>query len=526
MELAINLDLKRAAEALRQSERRYERLLASVTDYVYSVTIENGRVKATVHGPGCEAVTGYARAEFEADTNLWYTIIMAPDRAAVLDQAKRILGGQTPPPIEHRIRHKNGCVRWIRNTPVPRLDSEGAIIAYDGLVSDITERKDAEEALRQSQERLALVISGTNDGIWDWDIARGEVYYSPRWKSMLGYEDHEIPNQRSSWEQLLHPEDRARVVEGLNIYLAGHTADYQVEHRMCHKDRSYRWILARGVALRDAEGRPVRMAGSHVDLTERKQAEELLLRAQITAAKFEAVGTLAAGVAHEVKNPLQTITLGLDYLDHPGANGDGTEVLGYMREAAARASTIIGELLGLAAPETLEMHLEDWNVLIERSLWLVNFELVASKIEVVCHLAPDLPMVNVNHQKMQQVLVNLIINSIQAMNQGGTLTITTRMIHGGNDPLLRHPSFREFSRSEPLVLTEVLDTGPGIDPAHLARLFDPFFTTKPVGKGTGLGLAVVKKIVDLHAGAIDIRNAPQGGAQVGMLLRTQPPKKI
>ena len=112
-----------------ESEQRYKRLLASVTDYVYAVTVEGGRAISTFHGPGCEAVTGYTSDEFERDQELWYRMIREEDRPAVLEQTERILRGEEPPPLEHRIIHKNGSVRWIRNTTVPQRDAEGRLVA-------------------------------------------------------------------------------------------------------------------------------------------------------------------------------------------------------------------------------------------------------------------------------------------------------------------------------------------------------------------------------------------------------------
>lgn len=541
-------------QSFLDSEEKYKRLLASVTDYVYTVTVDRGRPVATAHGPGCEAVTGYAPAEFYADPFLWHQMIHEEDRPTVLAQAERVLRGETPPPLEHRIIHKNGSIRWIRNTQVPRNDREGRPVSYDGLVSDITARKQAETALQESQERLALVIQGSNDGIWDWDLKTNQVYFSPRWKSMLGYEEQEVESDFSAWERLLHPDDREHALAQVRAYLSGQIATYELEHRLRHKDGSYRWILARGRVLRDAAGKPVRMAGSHIDLTERKLAQEQLQRVNaeltqseetlkamvaeikfsheelkatqlrlIQAAKLESVGTLAAGVAHEVKNPLHTILMGLDYLDRnlPGTNECIAPVLGDMREAVKRANTIIRDLLQLSAPADFQLRQEDLNRLVEHSLWLINNETVACRVSVVRHLDADLPRVIVDRQKIEQVFINLFINALQAMSQGGVLSVATFAGCFGEDLKLNDTAFPQFKCGDRLVVIGVQDSGPGIPEADLPRLFDPFFTTKPVGVGAGLGLSMAKTIVEMHHGAIEIQNVPQGGALVNVVLRAE-----
>ncbi len=706
-------DRKRSEDAIRESEERYRRLLGSTSDYNFSVTVRDGRSVATTHSPGCLPVTGYTPAEFREDPQLWYNIIAPADRRFVLDQVERILQGQTPPPFEHRILRKDGHQRWIRHTVVPRRNSEGKLITYDGLITDVTERRRAErllevqygatgalaesgtladalsrilcavcldlewdagiywnldeaaallrcaaswaagdaaleafeaccqrstirqadglvgdawrqlraiwmlpaapgltserallagpaglrtafavpvtyggeavgvleflcrreltreedlietlgavasqigqfvqrkrldQAARESQERLELVILGSNDGVWDWDVRTNAVYFSPRWKGMLGYADHEIANRFEAWAELTHPEDRDRALRTVRDYFEGRSNVYELEHRLRHKDGSYRWILARGVALRDGNGRPIRMAGSHVDLTERKRAAEQLQAANaelarseeelrhkvsdlhaanaalrdtqlqlIQAAKMEVVGTLAAGVAHEVRNPLQTLLMGLEYLtSRPDADPTNQGVLADMRHAVQRADGIVKGLLEFSALNHPERSHHDLNELLRQALHLAAFALNRGQVKVELDLAPGAEQVCVEANKIEQALINLVVNAVHAMPEGGTLTIRSRWVTipaaGGNP-----------ARAEALVTLE--DTGTGI-PAHLlGRVFDPFFTTKPQGVGSGLGLSVTKRIIELHGGDITLENRPEGGVRVTIRLPCGP----
>ncbi|WP_157698815.1 PAS domain-containing protein [Geobacter sp. DSM 9736] len=148
----------------------------------------------------------------------------------------------------------------------------------DALQKEIYSRRETEKALRDSEERYALAAQGANDGIWDADLNTGDLYLSPRWKGMLGYEDGELPNDSSTWKSRIHPDDFEKVMEHRDAYLAGKIPFYQIEYRLRHRDGSYRWILTRGACLRDADGVPHRLAGSHTDTTERKVAEQKILR--------------------------------------------------------------------------------------------------------------------------------------------------------------------------------------------------------------------------------------------------------
>ncbi len=175
-------------------------------------------------------------------------------------------------------REVEETLRHARETLEKNVAARTADLAETNaqLLSEIAQRKRIEAALRESTERFELVIRGTNDGVWDWNLATNETYFSRRWKTMLGYDYDEIGDKLEEWEKRVHPDDRVRARETIEAYFRGETPVYELEHRLLHKDGTYRWILARGVALRDENGKPYRMAGSHIDLTERREAEEKL----------------------------------------------------------------------------------------------------------------------------------------------------------------------------------------------------------------------------------------------------------
>ena len=221
----------------------------------------------------------------------------------------------------------------------------------------------------------------------------------------------------------------------------------------------------------------------------------------IEGAKMESVGRLAAGVAHEVKNPLMTLSLGADYFLHQKAeNAEEAQLVGDMKEAVHRASKVINVLLDYARPRPLQRTNEDIHEIIDDSLTLVRHQLNKQHVTVAREFDKSLPPVLLDRSRIEQVVVNLFVNALHAMAPGGTVTVRTLAV----------APFGRPSEASTVVTVEVDDTGHGIMPENLGRVFDPFFTTKPTVQGTGLGLAIVRRIMEIHGGSVALGESNPG----------------
>jgi signal transduction histidine kinase len=242
----------------------------------------------------------------------------------------------------------------------------------------------------------------------------------------------------------------------------------------------------------------------------------------IQAAKLESIGRLAAGVAHEVKNPLAILQMGMDYLaaDLP-QDSDARPVIADMEDAIQRADTVVKGLLDFSRDRKLDTHPTDLNEVLRDSLKLVRHELTQHNIAVTEALAPKLPAIHADPNKLKQVFINLFMNAVQAMGHNGQLMVSSKLGRVRQFADLPANAKARFAAGERVIRIDVQDTGPGVDPAKLATVFDPFVTTKPVGQGTGLGLSVSRTIVDLHEGTISLRNRDGGGASLVLIFKAR-----
>ncbi|MCG6551914.1 MAG: PAS domain S-box protein [Candidatus Magnetominusculus sp. LBB02] len=267
---------RQAEDALKQSENRYKRLVGAITDYMHTVEVQNGRAVSTIHAPGCIGVTGYSSEEFQKDTFLWFRMIHEDDRAFATATAKRVLSGEAVSAIEHRIWHKDGSIRWIRNTIVPRHDKDGRLIAYDGLISDITERKLADDALRQSETRYRRLLDATTDYIYTVEVKDKvplSTTHGPGCEAVTGYTPEEFAADSFLWLRMVADEDRSAVLRlGKKVLYGG--IFQALEHRIIHKDGNIKWVRNTPVPRYEGDGHLVAYDGLITDITERKLAEE------------------------------------------------------------------------------------------------------------------------------------------------------------------------------------------------------------------------------------------------------------
>jgi signal transduction histidine kinase len=243
----------------------------------------------------------------------------------------------------------------------------------------------------------------------------------------------------------------------------------------------------------------------------------------IQSEKLDSVGRMAAGVAHEVKNPLMMILTGIKVLAKrvPAADEQTRLLLQDMEDAVERADRIIGGLLNYSRDRDLDLASADVNDTIERSAMLVKHDLENAHITLVSALAPGLPRLQLDEFKMQQVFVNLVTNAIHAIERDGEIRVTTSLEQMTRDSLAGVRKSERFSIGERAVVVRIEDSGPGIPEEHLLKIFDPFFSTKPTGRGTGLGLSVSQQIVEMHGGTIEVCNRESGGARVTVTLKVE-----
>lgn len=376
--------------------------------------------------------------------------------------------------------------------------------------------KQTEKRLQESQEQLALAIEGSGLGLWDWRIRTGEVIFNERWATMIGYTLEELePTDINTWAELVHPDDLKGARELIRKRIEGRTETYECETRIKRKDGDWIWVLDRGKVVQwDKDGKALRMIGTHLDITARKEAEKEKesLQAQLFHShKMEALGTLVGGIAHDFNNMLQIMMGYADFLLTDKKEGEpGFKELRTIVETGQSGAELVSKLMAFgsqsqAIPVPLELN--------QKITHLAQLLLptLPQLVDVELDLTDAPTAILGDHSQIDQVIMNLAINAAEAMPGGGKIKIATALV------ALDHEYCKSHLEAKPgnYVDLTISDNGRGMDRETLSRIFEPFFSTKQRGatKGTGLGLSVVQGIVRQHGGHITCQSEPGKGTE-------------
>jgi PAS domain S-box-containing protein len=471
------LNAIRVEENMRRSEDHLRLVIDTIPQQIWSGPPDGSLDFCNAQW---RSFTGLTLEELQGEG--WQGMLHPDDRERVLKAWRKSVANGTPYAQEERHRRSDGKYRWFLARGVALKDPEGRIVRWYGTNTDIEDRKEAEERLRLVIDTLpALVWSKLPDGSADFLNQRFREYTGLPVEEGLGW----------GWMMnAFHPEDRAEE-EWRAAFAAGEP--FEKEARMGRADGAYHLFIHRAVPLRDEMGNVVKWYGSTTDIEDRKRAEEALSEAKDKLARvtrIQAMAELAAAVAHEVNQPLTAMATNANFSirqlnsSTPNLDEIRTAILEIVDDCA-RASAVLSRIRGLlmkGPPRRAQLEI---NEIIQQVITLLRNELTRNRVYFRTELAAGLPPVQGDPVQLQQVLINLVMNALEAMRLAAK---QPRKL------LIRS------ARNAAEVLVQVQDSGPGIQTEEAIRIFEPFFTTKP--EGTGMGLSICRSVVESHGGRI------------------------
>ncbi len=518
-------DRNRAEEALRKSEERYRRITEGLTDYIYTIPVQDGLAVSITRSPACEMITGYTPQEYADDPALWMRMVVPEDRDLLIKNIKNTLEGGRNCPVEYRIIHKDGRIQWVSNKLIQQFDTHGTLIAYDGVIKNITERKQTEEKLFRSRATLAMAIDGISDPLimLDQDLrikrlnrAAMEYYGLTSYKETIGQRCFEAFRGRSSaCEDCDHP------------LSAMHGYSGSFERRGVINPNKIEQVVVD--VVKDASGMPEASIVRIYDVTQSRMVDKKLIQSE----KLASLGLLIAGIAHEINNPNNFIYFNIPILRsylhfllpivdeyvlaHPELQAfnrpyavfreDCFKLLDNIEHGSTRINQIVGNLREYVRERGQgERSRIDLKQIVEKSISICMGRIRESVRNFEADIPENLPLLCTDPLAIEQVVVNLLVNAIQATDKENSWV------------RLRIRRKREPAEE---VFIEVSDNGCGMDVETQNKIFDPFFTTKAVGVGTGLGLSISHRLILELGGHIEVQSEKGKGSMFRVRLKTQ-----
>jgi len=459
---------------LAESERRFRELANLLPQIVFEIDEQGNLLFANRM---TFAAIGYTEDDLRIGLNAFH-MLAREDHDRARKRMQRILSGEELRGDEYTVQRKDGSTfpALVNAAPIMRGNKP---VGLRGIVIDITERKRAEQELRSARERLEHVIT-SNPAVIITGKPRADLsdynvtYMSDRIVEMLGFEPQQFIGHPEFWDSRVHPDDLRRYpTEVPELWRKGHCT---FEYRFLHKDGTYRWVREEAKVIRDAAGSPVEVIGYWTDATEQKRMEEALVRSQ----RLAAIGETAAIVGHDLRNPLAAIA-GATYLLRKQAadkiDDNGREALRIIEGSIEHSDKVINDLLEYSSEIRLQTSTTDPRSVIDAALSLAR---VPENVRVANEVQAE-PRIVMDADKIQRAFLNIIRNAVEAMPQGGTMTISSR-------------------RTDGKVEFRFEDTGLGMPRETLEKLWTPLFTTK--ARGMGFGLAITRRIVEAHGGTV------------------------
>ena len=501
-------DRVNAEYALRESEEKFRNLAEQSPNMIF--INQGGRI--VYANEKCEDVMGYSRKEIYAP-NFDFLTPVAREWIETAKEKYRIkLAGEDLPPYEIALITKAGKrIEVLLSSKLITYEGKAAIL---GIITDITEFKQAKEAMIESEERYKDLVEKAGMAILADDSEGKSVYYNEKYAELFGYTIEEIREQ--SIETLIHPKDIDRVMQYHSGRLCGEDVPSRYEYRGIRKDGSIVHHEIDVTVLK--EGDELVGTLSYIwDITDRKQMEEALQQNEEQlrhAQKMEAVGQLAGGIAHDFNNLLTAISGHLDFAESSNQPDASTIAdLQEIRKASDRAADLIKQLLVFSRRQTLEIKVLDMNGIIEDIEKMLR-RIIGENIELIIRPGTNLWKIKTDPTQIEQIIINLVVNARDAMTEGGTITIETSnvTVDGQYQEVLPDTALGSY------VSLSISDTGIGMSEAVTARIFEPYFTTKALGNGSGLGLSTIYGIIKQSGGYIAVESAVGQGSTFRVFL--------